>query len=234
MSVKATCWQPGLNCRHGGSLIGNPVGIITSLDLDLKPSSHKLPWLFKPSASQKHYFFHRHLRLEKPGNQGKPRKSFYVCTVGEMSDFWATWNGQFCHQNPLMMFLFCPKKPRIFDKKNYQKLHIRVTHFLQIWVDWILHTSKIQSRFRFVRNQHFKQKLDFYQSVIPLCNDCNHGAFRLAISSSLWFFHCWQTRIEFFFFDDGKLGSSEEQLINIAFMAAGGLRLVSVVPKVHT
>ena len=43
VSVKATCWQPGLNCRHGGSLIGNPAGIITSLDLDLKPSSHKLP-----------------------------------------------------------------------------------------------------------------------------------------------------------------------------------------------
>ena len=51
VSVKATCWQPGLNCRHGRSLIGNPVGIITSLDLDLKPSSHKLLWWRKSTIS---------------------------------------------------------------------------------------------------------------------------------------------------------------------------------------
>ena len=80
VSVKATCWQPGLNCRHGGSLIGNPVGIITSLDLDLKPSSHKLPWLFK----LQHYFFSQSTFAfgKSRKTKGNPGKSFYVCTVG--------------------------------------------------------------------------------------------------------------------------------------------------------
>ena len=80
VSVKATCWQPGLNCRHGGSLIGNPVGIITSLDLDLKPSSHKLPWLFK----LQHYFFSQSTFAFGKSRKTKenPGKSFYVCTVG--------------------------------------------------------------------------------------------------------------------------------------------------------